>query len=134
MARRAAALRASGHDLIDLTLGEPDFSAPPHVLEAASEALGRPLRYSPANGLARLRQAIRQRLLWDHGLSYEDEQIAVGCGAKQVIFNAFLATLRLGDEVLIPAPYWASYPDMVRMWRQAGDPADRCGQRISPHA
>ncbi|KGA39830.1 MULTISPECIES: pyridoxal phosphate-dependent aminotransferase [Pectobacterium] len=116
MARRAAARRAEGHDVIDLTLGEPDFSAPEHVISAAHEALALPLTYSPANGLPRLRQAIRARLQQDRGLTYDDDQIAVGCGAKQIIFNAFLATLRPGDEVIIPAPYWASYPDMVRMF------------------
>lgn len=113
MARRAAALRSEGHDVIDLTLGEPDFNAPGHVLEATAQALGQRQSYTPANGLPQLRQAIAQRLQHDRGLVYGDDQITVGCGAKQVIFNAFMATLQPGDEVLVPAPYWASYPDMI---------------------
>ncbi|EPZ6036737.1 pyridoxal phosphate-dependent aminotransferase [Pseudomonas aeruginosa] len=115
MARRAAELRGEGRDVIDLTLGEPDFSAPEHVLAAARNALQQRLGYTPANGLPALRSAIRRRLAMDRGLHYLDDQVAVGCGAKQIIFNAFTATLQAGDEVLVPAPYWASYPDMIRM-------------------
>ncbi|NMZ71219.1 aspartate aminotransferase [Pseudomonas peli] len=115
MARRAAELRAAGQDIVDLTLGEPDFNAPEYVLNAARNALQERLGYTPANGLPALRSAIRRRLEIDRGLHYLDDQIAVGCGAKQIIFNAFTATLQVGDEVLVPAPYWASYPDMIRM-------------------
>ncbi|WNW11468.1 pyridoxal phosphate-dependent aminotransferase [Pseudomonas sp. DTU_2021_1001937_2_SI_NGA_ILE_001] len=115
MARHAAALRAQGQDVIDLTLGEPDFDAPAHVLLATHAALGQRQSYSPANGLPRLREAIRWRVRHDRGLHYREDQVAVGCGAKQVIFNAFMATLQPGDEVLLPAPYWASYPDMIRL-------------------
>lgn len=115
MARRAAELRAAGQDIVDLTLGEPDFDAPEYVLEAARNALQERLGYTPANGLPALRLAIRRRLEIDRGLHYLDDQIAVGCGAKQIIFNAFTATLQAGDGVLVPAPYWASYPDMIRM-------------------
>ena len=116
MARLTAEMRAAGHDVVDLTLGEPDLGPPPHVLDAAREALdGPPLGYTPANGIPRLRDAIRRAFQRDRGLDYADDEVTVGCGAKQVIFNAFLATLRPGDAVLIPAPYWASYPDMVRV-------------------
>lgn len=115
MARRAAAMRADGRDIVDLTLGEPDFSPPEHVLAAAQSGLGQKLGYSPSNGIPELRRAIQTNLLWKHNLAYDDDQVAVGCGAKQVIFNAFIASLRPGDEVVIPAPYWASYPDMVKM-------------------
>jgi aspartate aminotransferase len=115
MARRAAELRASGHDIVDLTLGEPDFAPPPHVADAAIEAARRPLSYTPSNGIPALRAAVRRAIARDRSLDYADNQIAVGCGAKQVIFNAFMATLQPGDEVIIPAPYWASYPDMVRI-------------------
>lgn len=115
MARRAAELRAAGQDIVDLTLGEPDFNAPEYVLNAARNALQERLGYTPANGLPALRSAIRRRLEIDRGLHYLDDQIAVGCGAKQIIFNAFTATLQVGDEVLVPAPYWASYPDIIRM-------------------
>ncbi|WP_264927127.1 pyridoxal phosphate-dependent aminotransferase [Streptomyces sp. A012304] len=115
MARRAAEYRAAGRRVIDLTLGEPDFAPPAHVVAAAQQAAARPLGYTPANGIPELRRAVRQTLERDRGLSRTDAEVTVGCGAKQVIFNALLATLRPGDEVIIPAPYWASYPDMVRL-------------------
>jgi aspartate aminotransferase len=115
MARRAAELRAAGRDIVDLTLGEPDFAPPGHVTDAAIEAARRPLTYTPANGIPALRAAARRAIARDRGLDYADNEIAVGCGAKQVIFNAFMATLQPADEVIIPAPYWASYPDMVRL-------------------
>ncbi|MCJ2090788.1 pyridoxal phosphate-dependent aminotransferase [Methylobacterium sp. E-005] len=115
MARRAAELRAAGHDIVDLTLGEPDFAAPSHVADAAIEAARGPLGYTPSNGMPALRGAARQAVARNRGLDYADAEVAVGCGAKQVIFNAFLTTIEPGDEVIIPAPYWASYPDMVRL-------------------
>jgi aspartate aminotransferase len=115
MARRAAEQRAQGRRIVDLTLGEPDFAPPGHVIAAAREAAGRVLGYSPANGLPELRRAVRHVVERDRGLQYADAEVAVGCGAKQVIFNAFFATLRPGDEVIVPAPYWASYPAMVRL-------------------
>lgn len=114
MAKRATDRKAAGHHVIDLTLGEPDFTAPRHVIAAAHAALdARTLGYSPANGIPELRNAIRNAFERDRGLAYGDDEIAVGCGAKQIIFNAFLASIEPGDEVIIPAPYWASYPDMV---------------------
>jgi aspartate aminotransferase len=115
MARRAAELRAAGRNIVDLTLGEPDFAPPAHVGDAAITAAHRPLGYTPANGIPALRAAARASVARDRGLAYADNEITIGCGAKQVIFNAFLATLQLGDEVIIPTPYWASYPDMVRL-------------------
>jgi aspartate aminotransferase len=115
MARRAAEYRAAGRRVIDLTLGEPDFAPPVHAVAAAQQAAVRPMGYTPANGIPELRRAARCALERDRALSYSDAEVAVGCGAKQVIFNAFLATLSPGDEVIIPAPYWASYPDMVRL-------------------
>ena len=115
MARRAAELRAAGRDIIDLTLGEPDFAPPSHVVKAAVDSAGRALGYTPANGIPELRSAIRQSFARDRGVQFADDEVAVGCGAKQVIFNAFLATLEPGDEVILAAPYWASYPDMVKM-------------------
>ncbi|MGO4407819.1 aminotransferase class I/II-fold pyridoxal phosphate-dependent enzyme [Bosea sp. RAF48] len=115
MARRAAALRAAGRDIVGLTLAEPDFAPPSHVADAAIDAARRPLGYTPSNEMPELRMAARNAVARDRGLEYEDTEIAVGCGAKQVIFNAFLATLEAGDEVIIPAPYWAGYPDMVRI-------------------
>ncbi|MGY5135334.1 pyridoxal phosphate-dependent aminotransferase [Streptomyces nigrescens] len=115
MARRAAEYRAQGRRIIDLTLGEPDFAPPVHAVLAAQEAAARPLGYAPANGIPELRRAARHALERDRSLSYTDAEVAVGCGAKQVIFNALFATLGPGDEVIIPAPYWASYPDLVRL-------------------
>jgi len=115
MAKRAALMRAQGRDVIDLTLGEPDFNAPPHVLEAAHAALSGRLTYSPSNGIEPLRRAIRMRMKEIRNLDYADDQVAVGCGAKQIIYNAFQATLKSGDEVIVPAPYWASYPAMIKM-------------------
>ncbi|MGP4048437.1 aminotransferase class I/II-fold pyridoxal phosphate-dependent enzyme [Streptomyces sp. 2A115] len=115
MARRAAEYRAAGRRIIDLTLGEPDFAPPAHVVSAAQQAAARPMGYTPANGIPELRRAARRALERDRALRYSDAEVAVGCGAKQVIFNTFFATLRPGDEVIIPAPYWASYPDMVRL-------------------
>ncbi|MEU7435265.1 pyridoxal phosphate-dependent aminotransferase [Streptomyces sioyaensis] len=115
MARRAAEFRAQGRRIIDLTLGEPDFAPPVHAALAAQEAAARPLGYTPANGMPELRHAARHALERDRALRYTDAEVAVGCGAKQVIFNALFATLGPGDEVIIPAPYWASYPDLVRL-------------------
>lgn len=115
MARRAAELRLAGRDIVDLTLGEPDFAPPFHIADAAIDAARRPLGYTPSNGIPALRDAARQAVARDRGLIYTDSEIAVGGGAKQVIFNAFLATLKVGDEVIVPTPYWASYPDMVRL-------------------
>ncbi|QVN04092.1 pyridoxal phosphate-dependent aminotransferase [Pseudomonas rhodesiae] len=114
MAKRAALMRAEGRDVIDLTLGEPDFNAPQHVLEAAHAALSGRLTYSPSNGIEPLRRAIRMRMKDIRNLDYADDQVTVGCGAKQIIYNAFQATLK-SDEVIVPAPYWASYPAMIKM-------------------
>lgn len=115
MAKRASDLKAAGHKIIDLTLGEPDFSPPLYVLDAAQAVMfTRKLGYSPANGLPELRSAIIEAFARDRGLEFSSDEIAVGCGAKQIIFNAFLASIEPGDEVVIPTPYWASYPDMVR--------------------
>ncbi|WP_105418335.1 MULTISPECIES: pyridoxal phosphate-dependent aminotransferase [Neorhizobium] len=115
MAKRAAELRLGGRDIVDLTLGEPDFAPPSHIADAAINAARRPLGYTPSNGISALRNAARQAIARDRGLHYADSEVAVGCGAKQVIFNAFLATIKAGDEVIVPTPYWASYPDMIRL-------------------
>lgn len=115
MAKRAALMRAQGRDVIDLTLGEPDFNAPPHVLEAAHATLSGRLNYLPSNGTEPLRHAIRVRMRDIRNLDYADDQVTVGCGAKQIIYNAFQATPKSGDEVIVPAPYWASYHAMIQM-------------------
>lgn len=111
---QARALRAQGVDVIDLSLGEPDFDTPAHIIEAAIQAMRNgQTRYTAADGTPELKQAIVVKLQHENGLSYETSEISVGNGAKQVIFNALMSTLEPGDEVLIPAPYWVSYSDMV---------------------
>jgi aspartate aminotransferase len=114
----AAALRAAGVDVISFGAGEPDFDTPEHVKRAAREALDRgETKYTPVQGIAPLRQAIAEKLAAENDLpNYSpDDEICVGCGGKQVLFNAFLALLDPGDEVLVPAPYWVSYPDMIAL-------------------
>ncbi|WP_372839964.1 pyridoxal phosphate-dependent aminotransferase [Phaeovulum sp.] len=110
----ATALKASGRDVISLGTGEPDFPTPPHVIEAAhAAALAGETKYTATQGTLALRRAIGTACQRDNGYSAEPSEIIVSTGAKQVIFNAFFATLDEGDEVLIPAPYWTSYSDMV---------------------
>lgn len=111
---RARQLQAQGRDIIDLTAGEPDFETPKHIAAAVCRALeAGDTRYTPVNGTPELRRAIVAKLRRENGVAYEIDQIVVGGGAKQVIYNALAATLDDGDEVIVPAPYWVSYPDMV---------------------
>ncbi|GAA4629512.1 aspartate transaminase [Actinoallomurus vinaceus] len=113
-AQRVRELKAQGHEILDLTVGEPDFDTPDHVKAAAIEAIGRgETKYTPVNGTPQLRAAIADKLDRRHGLRFPTEQITVGGGAKQIIFLALTATLNAGDEVIVPTPYWVSYPDMV---------------------
>lgn len=114
-AARVRELKTRGRRILDLTVGEPDFDTPEHIKQAAIEAIrAGETKYTPVNGTPRLREAIRGALRRTHGIAYSDAEIAVGGGGKQVIFLALMATVDAGDEVLIPAPYWVSYPDMVR--------------------
>ena len=114
-AARVRELKTQGRDILDLTVGEPDFDTPEHVAQAAIAAIqAGETKYTPVNGTPRLREAIRGSLRRTHGIEYSDAEITVGGGGKQVIFLALMATVDAGDEVLIPAPYWVSYPDMVR--------------------
>lgn len=111
---RAAALRAEGKDIIGLGAGEPDFDTPDHIKQAAVEALNKgQTKYTAVDGTAELKSAIIKKFSRDNGLSYEANQILVSCGGKQSFFNLAQALLESGDEVIIPAPYWVSYPDMV---------------------
>lgn len=113
-AQRARELREQGRTIIDFTAGEPDFDTPQHIKNAAIAAIeAGETKYTPVNGTAMLRNAIRDRMLRASGIRYEDSQITVGGGGKQLINLAFAATLDAGDEVIVPAPYWVSYPDMV---------------------
>jgi aspartate aminotransferase len=119
--QKAAELKAAGRDVIGLGAGEPDFDTPDHVKEAAKAAIDRgETKYTAVAGTLQLRRAIVEKFKRDNGLTYTPEQITVGCGGKQVLFNALIATLDAGDEVIIPAPYWVSYPDMVLL--AGGDP------------
>ncbi|MGI4879511.1 MAG: aminotransferase class I/II-fold pyridoxal phosphate-dependent enzyme, partial [Janthinobacterium lividum] len=112
--RKAAMLRAAGRDIIGLGAGEPDFDTPDFVKDAAIEAIreGR-TKYTIVDGTMELKSAIRDKFLRDNNLVYGLDQITVNVGGKHTIFNAMMATLDPGDEVIIPAPYWVSYPDMV---------------------
>lgn len=116
MTGRVAELRAAGRDVIGLSAGEPDFDTPEHIKEAAIRAIreGR-TKYTAVDGIAELKQAVCAKFARDNGLDYRPAQVSVGNGGKQVIANALTATLEPGDEVVIPAPYWVSYPDMVRL-------------------
>ena len=111
---KARELKAAGRDVIGLAAGEPDFDTPDHIKEAAKAAMDRgETRYTAVAGTPELRQAIVDKLKRDNGLDYSPDQISVGCGGKQNIYNALMATLNPGDEVIIPAPYWVSYPDIT---------------------
>ncbi len=113
---KVAELKAQGRDIISLGAGEPDFDTPDHIKQAAIAALNAgETKYTPVAGTLALRKAIAGKFKRENGLDYAPEQITVGCGGKQVIFNAFMATLDAGDEVIIPTPYWVSYPDMVAL-------------------
>ncbi len=114
MASRARELKSEGRDIIDLAAGEPDFDTPQHIKQAAIDAMAAgKTKYAPVPGIPELREAICAKFKRDNGLTYTPAQVTVGCGAKQDIYNAMMATLDPGDEVVIPAPYWVSYPDIV---------------------
>jgi aspartate aminotransferase len=116
MAERTRQAMQAGQSVVDMTLGEPDFPTPVHICEAAAQAISKgQTRYTPINGSVPLREAIVRKFARDNGIECTVADINVGCGGKQVIYQAFVATLNPGDEVLIPAPYWASYADMVAM-------------------
>jgi aspartate aminotransferase len=113
---RAAELRAAGKDIIGLGAGEPDFDTPDHIKEAAIQAIRNgATRYTAVDGTPELKSAIINKFQRDNGLAYEPDQILVSCGGKQSFYNLAQALLNAGDEVIIPAPYWVSYPDMVRL-------------------
>ena len=113
---RVAELRAAGKDIIGLGAGEPDFDTPDHIKKAAIKAIKDGFtRYTAVDGMPSLKQAIIAKFKQDNGLDYTPEQILVSCGGKQSFYNLAQALLNPGDEVIIPAPYWVSYPDMVRL-------------------
>lgn len=113
---RAKELIAAGIDVCNMAAGEPDFPTPPHIVEAAHAALLQgETRYTTVDGTAALKRAICTKFERENALVYTPEQISVGAGAKQVLFNVLSCTINAGDEVIIPAPYWVSYPDIVRL-------------------
>jgi len=110
----ARELKAAGRDVIGLGAGEPDFDTPDNVRDAAKAAIDRgETKYTAVDGIPELKQAIAEKFRRDNGLAYAPSEITVGTGGKQVLYNALMATLNPGDEVVIPAPYWVSYPDMA---------------------
>ena len=113
---KAKAMKSEGLDICGFGAGEPDFDTPEHIKAAAIAALeGGFTKYTPSSGLPELRQAIADKLAADNGLEYRPSQVIVSNGAKHSCYNAILATCEPGDEVIIPSPYWVSYPDMVRL-------------------
>ena len=112
---KARALKAAGRDVIGLGAGEPDFDTPENIKEAAIKAIrdGKASKYTAVDGIAELKQAVAKKFKRENELDYKPSQIIIGTGGKQVLYNALIATLNPGDEVIIPAPYWVSYPDMV---------------------
>ncbi|KJZ63175.1 aminotransferase class I/II-fold pyridoxal phosphate-dependent enzyme [Pseudomonas fluorescens] len=118
---QATALREAGRDILDLTTGEPDFDTPEHIKQAAYAAIAAgATKYTPTPGVKALRVAVQRKLQQENHLDYPLESIVIANGAKQIIFNAFAATLDDGDEVLVPTPYWPSFPDSVRF--NGGEP------------
>jgi aspartate aminotransferase len=111
---KAAELKAAGRDVIGLGAGEPDFDTPDHIKQAAAAAMAAgKTKYAPVAGIPELRRAVCDKLKRDNDLTYTPDQISVGCGGKQTIYNALMATLNPGDQMIIPAPYWVSYPDIT---------------------
>jgi aspartate aminotransferase len=124
---KAAQLKAEGRDIIGLGAGEPDFDTPLNIREAAKRAIDNgKTRYTAVDGIPELKAAICAKFLRENGLTYTPSQVSVGTGGKQILYNALMATCNPGDEVIIPAPYWVSYPDMVLL--AGGTPvAVECG-------
>ncbi len=111
---KAREMKAAGKDVIGLGAGEPDFDTPDNIKEAAIEAIRiGDTKYTAVDGTPKLKKAIQSKFIRENNLSYDIDQISVGTGGKQVLYNAFMATINKGDEVLIPAPYWVSYPDII---------------------
>jgi aspartate aminotransferase len=113
---KAKAMKAAGEDVVGFGAGEPDFDTPQHIKDAAAKALAAGFtKYTPSSGIPELRQAIADKFKKENGLTYKPSQIIVSCGGKHSCFNTIIATCEPGDEVIIPAPYWLSYPEMVKL-------------------
>jgi aspartate aminotransferase len=136
--QKARDLKNSGRDIISLSIGEPDFDTPDNIKDAAIAAIRRgETKYTPVSGIIPLREAIVAKFKRENGLDYKPSQVIVGTGGKHILFNAFLATVNPGDEVIIPAPYWVSYPDMVAI--AGGTPVEVTttmanGYKLTPEA
>ena len=136
---KARALKAAGRDVIGLGAGEPDFDTPDNIKEAAIKAIrdGKASKYTAVDGIPELKAAVARKFKRENGLTYKPSQIIIGTGGKQVLFNALLATLNAGDEVIVPAPYWVSYPEMVLL--AGGEPVEvattmESGFKMKPEA
>ena len=135
--QKARELKAAGKDVIALGAGEPDFDTPKNIKKAAIRAIKKgETKYTPVDGTLLIKKAIVKKFKRENNLSYTTDQITVGTGGKQVLYNAFVATLNKGDEVLIPAPFWVSYPDMVLL--AGGKPKfikceEEDGFKLTPH-
>jgi len=113
---KAKKMKAQGVDVCGFGAGEPDFDTPQHIKDAAAKALADGFtKYTPSSGIPELRAAVAEKLKADNGLEYQPSQVIINCGAKHSCYNAVLATCQAGDEVIIPAPYWLSYPEMVKL-------------------
>ncbi len=113
---KAKQMKADGQDVVGFGAGEPDFDTPQHIKDAAAKALSEGFtKYTPASGIPELRQAIADKFKAENGLTYKPSQVIVSCGGKHSCYNVILATCQEGDEVIIPAPYWLSYPEMVKL-------------------
>ncbi|TCT13664.1 aspartate aminotransferase [Tepidamorphus gemmatus] len=135
---KARELKAAGRDVIGLGAGEPDFDTPDNIKEAAIRAIrdGK-TKYTAVDGIPELKAAIARKFARENGLTYEPSQITVGTGGKQVLFNALMATLNPGDEVIMPAPYWVSYPEMVALFGGVPVPIETSvatGYKLTPAA
>jgi aspartate aminotransferase len=113
---KAKQMKADGQDVVGFGAGEPDFDTPQHIKDAAAKALAAGFtKYTPSSGIPELRQAIADKFKQENGLSYKPSQVIVSCGGKHSCYNVVIATCQEGDEVIIPAPYWLSYPEMVKL-------------------
>jgi len=113
---KAKAMKAAGEDVVGFGAGEPDFDTPQHIKDAAAKALASGFtKYTPSSGIPELREAIADKFKRENGLTYKPSQVIVSCGGKHSCYNVILATCEAGDEVIIPAPYWLSYPEMVKL-------------------
>src|SRR6478736_5944036 len=136
---KARALKLAGRNVIGLGAGEPDFDTPDNIKQAAIEAIksGKASKYTNVDGIAELKDAVVKKFKRENGLDYKPSQVTIGTGGKQVLYNAFVATLNPGDEVVIAAPYWVSYPEMVML--AGGEPVGvpttlESGFKMSPEA